>query len=70
MDIDSVTEIDITVLTATDLYMAKVVVQHGATLVDESIEMICCEYIAFWVEEYRGRCKLRVLWNLKYGHYT
>lgn len=52
------TEIDITVLTAANLYMAKVVVEHGSTLIDKGIEMISCEDIALWVEEDRGRCTL------------
>lgn len=67
-DIDSVTKIDLSMLTAADLYMAKVVVQHGPTLVDKRIEMICSEYFAIWVEEYRDRCTLRLLWNLENGH--
>lgn len=55
-------------LTATDLNMAKVVVQHRATLVDKSIEMIRCEYIALWVEEYWRRSTLRFLWHPEYLH--
>jgi hypothetical protein len=68
-DIDSVTKIDLSMLTAADLYMAKVVVQHGPTLVDKRIEMICGEYITVWIEEHRGRCTLRLLWNLNF-HYV
>lgn len=64
------TEIDITMLTKPDLYMTKVVVQHGTTFVDKSIEMIGSEHITLWVEEDGGRSRLRILWNLKYGHYT
>jgi hypothetical protein len=55
-------------LTATDLNMAKVVVQHRTTLVDERIEMIRCEHITLWIEEYRRRGPLRFLWDLKGGH--
>lgn len=56
-------------LTAADLDMAKVVVQHGPTLIDKRIEMICSEDITVWVEEHRVRCSLRLLWNFGKGHY-
>ena len=63
------TKIDFSMLTATDLYMAKVVVQHGPTLVDKRIEILCGEYITVWIEEHGGRCTLRLLWNFENFHY-
>jgi hypothetical protein len=61
--INSVTEIDIPMLTRTDSYMTKVVVQHRSPLIDVSVEMVCCEDITLWVEEYGMISTLRSLWD-------